>query len=164
MTAVRYAASDVADWFLRRVDRGSGDSITQLKLQKLVYYAQAWHLANFNKPIFREEMEAWKHGPVAPSLWRAYSDQRWNALPVPSGKGVPFDGDLDSFLNAILDTYGKYEAKYLEDLTHKENPWKQTRGDLKPYENCSDPISKKLMRDYYAARIKKAWSGPVISN
>lgn len=78
----KHTANDVAKWFLSRVDRDSGDSITHLKLQKLVYYAQAWNLAHFGEPLFDEELKAWTHGPVAPSVWHEYKDSRWDALPA----------------------------------------------------------------------------------
>ena len=55
---------DMAKWFINRVDRESGESITNLKLQKLLYFAQSYYLANYNKQFFNEEMQAWAHGPV----------------------------------------------------------------------------------------------------
>lgn len=164
MSGAKHTAMDVANWFLLRVDRDSGDSITQLKLQKLVYYAQAWHLANFNRPLFLEHMEAWRHGPVVPSLWQAFRDHGWNALPAPQDGVVSFDEATEQFLNAIYEKYGPFEAKYLESLTHNEDPWKTTRGKRALHENCSDEIPKKLMRDYYGKRIKKTWSSSIISN
>ena len=156
-------AQSVADWFLVHVDRDSGDSITHLKLQKLVYYAQAWYLANFNKPLFQEDLEAWAHGPVAPSLWQKYKDRRWDALPPPE-EAPAFSDDLNAYLQAVMDNYGKFGAKFLEDMTHKEDPWKKTRGDLAPHARCSKPIPKALMRDFYGKKIKKTWSGPISAN
>lgn len=156
-------AGTIADWFLANVDRESGDSITHLKLQKLVYYAQSWYLANFNKALFGEDVEAWAHGPVAPSLWQQYKDSRWDALPAPE---IPpeLSTETAAFLRAVMRSYGKFEAKYLEEMTHREDPWKLTRGDLRSYERCSKSIPKELMRDFYGKKIKKSWKGPVASN
>lgn len=156
-------AEAVANWFLANVDRPSGDSITHLKLQKLVYYAQAWYLANFNKPLFEEDLEAWAHGPVAPSLWRKYKDHRWAALDAPTTP-PNLTSDQTTFLKAVMDVYGKFEAKFLEELTHREAPWKTTRGKLPLYAKCDRLISKELMRDFYGKKIKKSWSEPVPTN
>src|SRR4051794_29818552 len=57
-------ADQVADYFLAHVDEESGDNITHLKLQKLLYYAQGFHLAIQGEPLFAEPIEAWEHGPV----------------------------------------------------------------------------------------------------
>lgn len=156
-------AEAVANWFLANVDRPSGDSITHLKLQKLVYYAQAWYLANFNMPLFEEDLEAWAHGPVAPSLWHKYKDRRWAALDAPTTP-PNLTPDQTNFLKAVMDVYGKFEAKFLEELTHREAPWKTTRGKLPPYEKCDKLIPKELMRDFYGKKIKKSWSEPVSTN
>src|SRR5690606_28223588 len=64
---------DVVNYFLRKVDKTSGSSMTPLKLQKLVYYAQAWHLAFYGTKLFNEEFQAWVHGPVNYELWQKYS-------------------------------------------------------------------------------------------
>ena len=63
---------DVAKYFLSLSDDSSGDYISNLKLQKLLYYAQGFHLAIFNKPLFNEPIEAWAHGPVVGSSYRKY--------------------------------------------------------------------------------------------
>lgn len=65
-----YTASQIAKWLLSAIDRDSGDSITPLKLQKLIYYAQAWSLALPERayPLFDEDMQAWAHGPVVESV------------------------------------------------------------------------------------------------
>ena len=63
-------AAQVADYFLSLVDEDAGDSMTNLRLQKLLFYAQAWHLALTNRPLFEEDFEAWVHGPVIPSFYR----------------------------------------------------------------------------------------------
>lgn len=59
-----HSALDIAAWFLNEVDRKAGDSITNLKLQKLVYYAQAWAVTLLGRKLFEEKVEAWAHGPV----------------------------------------------------------------------------------------------------
>jgi len=148
-------AVSTANWFLARIDRDCGESITHLKLQKLIYYAQAWHLAVFKNPIFEEDLEAWAHGPVAPSVWKTYRDQRWEALPPPPR--VPsLPEKTESLLEEVFSLYGSARAKQLESLTHSELPWIEARGDLPPEASCKNIISKKTMAEYYGKKLKEA--------
>ena len=149
--------SKIAKWFINRVDREAGDDITHLKLQKLIYFAQAWYLANKNQPLFAEDMEAWTHGPVVPSVWHIYKSHQWGSLP-PESSDPAIDESTTRFLNVIHEKYGKFSAKELERMTHDHKPWKQTRGDLPLEAKCSTPIDKKMMRDFYAERIGKQWN------
>src|SRR5438045_3498157 len=108
-----YTPLDIANWFLAGIDREAGDVITHLKLQKLVYYAQAWSLALLNKPLFEEEIQAWTHGPVVPSLFEKFSDHNWDPIPSPEAKPT-FDEETEKLLTDILETYGEHSAKKLE--------------------------------------------------
>ena len=148
--------TNIADWFLFHVDRCSGSSMTHLKLQKLVYYAQAWSLANFNRTLFDEDVQAWTHGPVSPSVWQQHRESGWSELPPPEAAPA-LQRPQDAILPMVLAEYGKYDAKFLEDMTHMEAPWKRTRGDLPLEARCTKPIPKILMRDFYAKKIKKVW-------
>lgn len=74
---------DVADYFLAHCDEESGDIISNLKIQKLTYYAQGFSLVLLGKPLFNEKIEAWMHGPVVPELYRKYRDCGNGALPAP---------------------------------------------------------------------------------
>ena len=151
------APKKIAQCFINFVDRSAGDDITHLKLQKLVYYAQAWWLANKNEALFHEDMEAWTHGPVVPSLWTEYKSHSWSSLP-PQVVSSPLDKNLTAFLRHIYEQYGKFSAKELEKRTHDEDPWLKTRGGRPLEAKCTEPIDKKLIRDYYARRINKSWS------
>lgn len=146
-------AKSVARWFVNHADRDAGEAITQLKLQKLVYYADAWFLANFDKPLIKEDFEAWAHGPVVRSLYAKYRNQGWEALAPETGQGVP--KDIEDFLAAVFEEYGQYGAKKLEKMTHSEKPWLEARGDLPPEAASTTIISKLLMRNYYGEKIEK---------
>jgi uncharacterized phage-associated protein len=154
MARTKYKPATLAKWFINRVDRDAGDDITHLKLQKLLYYTQAWHLANYDKPLFDEDMQAWAHGPVVPSVWRLYRDCGWNPLPPEPLPSI--DPDLQGYLEVVFARYGGFTAKKLEELTHAEQPWREARGNLPPEAKCDTPISKSTMRDYYKARLRKA--------
>lgn len=148
--------NDVADWFINRVDRESGDSITHLKLQKLLYFAQAWHLANRNKPLFKDDFQAWAHGPVVRAIYDRFRGQSWEPLaPVESQPNL--SESEAALLEQVFETYGQYGAKYLENLTHKHQPWRSAREGLSPEERCETVITKKSMRDFYGKKIGKKW-------
>lgn len=143
----------IAAWFVNHADANAGDTITHLKVQKLVYYADAWFLANFDRCLIVEEFEAWAHGPVSPTLWKKYKGAGWDTLNPEKMAGIP--KTLERFLFAVYDKYGQFSAKKLEQITHSEDPWKITRGTLPPEAGCDNKISKLLTRNYYAKRLGK---------
>lgn len=155
-----YTASQVAKWLLSAIDRDSGDSITPLKLQKLIYYAQAWSLAlpERARPLFDEDMQAWAHGPVVESVFHEYKHAGWDALPAPDE--VPEIADDDAaHLSEILSVFGEFSAKHLERMTHAEDPWLEARGDLPPEARSNAVISKDRMTHYYRGLYEQAADG-----
>lgn len=143
-----YTALQVADWFRGAVDREAGDSVTHLKLQKLVYYAQAWSLALLGRPLFADDVRAWAHGPVVLSVWHAFKEHGWEALPAPD-EMPRFDDEATELLRDVLRSYGEHSAKKLEELTHSEEPWLRARGDLPPEARSSAVISQEHMTRFY---------------
>lgn len=141
---------DVANYFLKIVDRDSGSSITHLKLQKLVYYAQAWHLVFTGEKMFNEEIQAWVHGPVCPELFKRYADFKYDNLPEPDKQIPNFDDEEKETLEAVWDAYGDFDGKYLEELTHEEEPWLEARKGYAPGEHCQVKISTDTMKEYYS--------------
>ncbi|MDR5616831.1 type II toxin-antitoxin system antitoxin SocA domain-containing protein [Arsenophonus sp.] len=116
---------DVADYFLSRCDDESGELISNLKLQKLVYYAQGFSLALLKKPLFDESIEAWMHGPVIPDLYRKYKEKGNQALPAPEAINfTKFSEEIIDLLDEVYHIYGQFSAWKLRNLTHQESPWK----------------------------------------
>jgi uncharacterized phage-associated protein len=150
-----YTASDVANWILCQTDVEAGDSITHLKLQKLIYYCQAWSLALLGRPLFEEDFEAWSHGPVVKSVYDQFKENRWNALPIPE-ICPEFDGETEELLTSIYKIYADKSAKSLENLTHAEDPWKNARQGYDMEEWCRNIISKDSMAKYYLKRYEDA--------
>lgn len=146
-------AKNVARWFLNHADRAAGEALTHLKLQKLVYYADAWFLANFDKPMIAEPFEAWAHGPAVRALYAKYRDSGWESLPPENGPLPP--GEVEGFLTSVFREYGQFSAKKLEQMTHEEQPWQEARGNLPPEAASTVSISKLTMRNFYAKRIGK---------
>lgn len=141
---------DVAHWFLNK------EPMTPKKLQKMCYYAQAWYCALYGgEPLFGDEIQAWVHGPVVVSLYHAYKEYRWNKIPkvaiAPS-----FCKKTLNVLNAVWETYHSFTGNQLEELTHSEDPWKNARGKLQPWEDCTTPISCAAMRKYYGKKYDES--------
>lgn len=145
-----------AKYFLSKVDEEEGVLITHLKLQKIVYYAQAWYLAIYQRRLFEDaEFQAWAHGPVSPELFQEYRVYGYQPIPFPEDFDLAEYGRKErDFLDQIWSLYGKYDAKYLEALTHKEDPWIDARGDLPEGARCENPISDELMVEYYGGLLE----------
>lgn len=143
----------VARWFVNHADRDAGEAVTHLKLQKLVYYAEAWFLANFDRPLTTRNFEAWAHGPVVRDLYAKYRDHSWDALPPEAGAQPT--KEIQEFLAAVYDEYGQFSAKHLERMTHQEDPWKNARGGLPPEAASKTVIPKLEIRNFYAKRLGK---------
>lgn len=141
---------DVANWFL------SKQSMEHKKLQKLCYYAQAWHYALLDKPLFSETIEAWVHGPVIPALYQTYKNYGWQKIPMVAVDDVPLANSTSEILNAVYDTYGELSGGQLEMLSHSEAPWKNARGNLQPYEICTNPIKPEDMKAFYLKSYQEA--------
>lgn len=151
-----FDANKIADTIIAlSLERGS--EITNLKLQKLLYYAQAWNLAFTGKPLFIESVEAWVHGPVVPTVFRRFRDYRWRTINSPVVQCE--DDSVRKLAAAVLDAYGKFDATQLERLTHHESPWREARHGLDPDESSRAIIPHSAMRDYYGKRIATADGG-----
>ncbi|MGB8986769.1 MAG: type II toxin-antitoxin system antitoxin SocA domain-containing protein [Candidatus Sulfotelmatobacter sp.] len=126
---------DVAKYFIALVDEDSGDSISNLKLQKLVYYAQGFHLAMHGEPLFPERILAWTHGPVVEELYHAY--KKFGSGPIDLSQSFDVDiysPDMHGFLTEVSTVYGQFTATKLRNMTHEEPPWKNTpKGDEIPH-------------------------------
>ncbi len=142
-------AQQVADYIIGFANE-AGELITNLKLQKLLYYAQGYYLAIEGDKLFEDEIEAWVHGPVIPSVYRQYKDFRWQ--PISREVVTPAISEkVADFLNLIIETFLPIDAYKLERMTHNESPWIKARGDLQPNEVCQNTITLPDMKDYFTA-------------
>jgi uncharacterized phage-associated protein len=145
-----HRAQTVADFFLCR-SRDFGDYLTNLKLQKLLYYAQGWNLALRNEPLFKDAIEAWIHGPVVASVYGQFKSFRWN--PITKEVARPQVKE-SAFLDEILEKYGRFTALDLERMTHTEAPWIEARGGLSPDENSCREIPVAQMKAFFKSRLR----------
>jgi len=143
-----HSALDVAAWFLNAIDRKAGDAITNLKLQKLVYYAQAWSVALLNHPLFDEPVEAWAHGPVVDVVYQNLKQYGHHTLPR-SRRRPRFSGQELTVLEDVLAVYGEHSASFLETLTHQEEPWREAWGTRASNSRSRQPITLAAMRQFY---------------
>lgn len=146
-----YTIDTVTDALLER-SRSRGIAMSNLMLQKLLYYSQAWHLALANAPLFNEDFEAWVHGPVVPAVFRRFKHFRWDA--ITDAVNPCNDAQLNVYLDSVLNSYGGYSAKQLERLTHSEWPWIFARAGVPDDEPCTHVISEDVMRVYFQTLIR----------
>jgi len=136
---------DVAAYILERYGEMSA-----MKLQKLVYYCQAWSLVWDEKPLFPEPFQAWVNGPVSPILYEKhrgmYSVTEWA-----SGNSANLTDSEKETIDVVLRGYGDKNAQQLSDLSHQETPWIEARRGLGATERGANEITCAAMHEYYSA-------------
>lgn len=143
MEQAQYDINTVANWFLNK------SSMSHKKLQKLTYYAEAWHHALYNSPLLKDcHFEAWVHGPVCPSLYEQYKNYGWADIPKLESK-PEIDQETDEFLEIVYATYSEFSGHQLENITHEEAPWREARQGLEEWESSNRIIDPDTMRTYY---------------
>lgn len=123
--------------------------VTTMKLQKLVFYSQAWHLAFTGSPLFPETIQAWARGPVVPELHRQHR-RRYQVADWPTGQPSRLDPVETRTVGWVVDKYGGFSAEALSRMTHQEVPWIVARAGAAEGEHSSEPISHDQMRAFYA--------------
>lgn len=144
-------ALDVARYFISKSVPGTPENITNLKLQKILYYAQGLYLVHVKKPLFEERIEAWVHGPVVPEVYHQFKQYGYNEIkknPQNSNFSLP-NPEVKKFLDGIWDKYKKYTGKELENKTHQEEPWLNARGDLPEFISSSNTITQEDLLNYF---------------
>lgn len=140
-----YTANDVADYILREMG-----AMSAMKLQKLVYYSQAWSLVWDERPLFNEPIEAWKNGPVVPDLFRKHRGQFVVYPGTFDGNPDRLDQNARDTIHAVVQYYGPHNAQWLSDLTHAEDPWHNARMGVDPNENSHTIITLAALHEYYS--------------
>jgi uncharacterized phage-associated protein len=135
---------DVVSYILRK-----HGPTTAMKLQKLVYYCQAWSLVWDERPLFSARIEAWVNGPVVPALYRIHKGQ----FRISEWCGNPdnLSRTQKETVDAVLRFYGPKTAQWLSDLTHRERPWQDARSGLKDAERGKSEISHASLHEYYSS-------------
>ncbi len=140
-------------FIVRAYEDGIEAEMTNMKVQKLLYYSQSLHLALYDEPLFEEEIQAWRYGPVCPPAYRFYSEFEANQLPVPSQNFLlQIPDEKKKLLEEVWEYFGGYHAYRLSDMTHGEFPWKKARKGLPPQASSTEPI---LLDDMKALGYQK---------
>jgi len=141
-------AYNVADLFLKLSEPEVGDYISNLKLQKLVYYAQGFHLAIYNEPLFNEDIVAWEHGPVVPELYRVFKGHGSDVIPVPEDVDFSmFSEEQIDLVKEISEVYGQFSAWKLRNMTHSETPWLST--------DRNEVIDLDVMKEFFRTLVNE---------
>lgn len=141
------SALDVAEYILRKLGR-----MSTMKLQKLVYYCQAWALVWDEKPLFQEDVEAWANGPVIRELFN-YHRGFFDIEHVYTGNPALLSEDDRETVDTVLNFLGNKSAQWLIQLSHSEPPWQEAREGLPETARGSRIISRDLMADYYSSLL-----------
>ena len=136
---------DVAQYILEK--RGE---MTAMKLQKLVYYCQAWHIAWHDDVLFPDRIEAWVDGPVAPELWRKHRGS-FRVSSISGGKSNRLSAVERDTIKKVLNFYGDKSPQWLIDLTHQEKPWRDARRGIPDGVASSNVIQPQEMGLYYSS-------------
>lgn len=134
---------DLAEYVIRRATEQE-KPITNLKLQKTLYYLQGYSLRCFSEPAFAGDIRSWQYGPVSPTAYFAYSS--YGANPLEQDETISLekmDKDQAKVFNKVIDACLKFSARELVQRTHEEDPWKST--------SSNEEISQEKIRKYFCA-------------
>lgn len=139
--------NNVARYILER----KGGHMSTMKLQKLVYYTQAWSLVWDEKPLFDSRIEAWANGPIIPDLYdqhRGLFAATIDTFPEDSEK---LTEDEKETIDVVLGAYGHLNGQQLSDLSHSEHPWREARKGVKDGASSTNEVSEEVMQEFYSA-------------
>jgi uncharacterized phage-associated protein len=127
MATSTYPAMTIAKWFIAWAE-AEDEELSNMKLQKLLYYAQGHYLGRYGHPLFSEPIQAWSHGPVVPPVYQEF--KAFGRTPIDLPDDDPFtweevDAETTRFLGEVWNTYGGYSAGRLRNMTHEEPPWRR---------------------------------------
>lgn len=140
-----YKALDIANKIISKTDLEHGDTISNLKLQKMMYYQQGFHLAYFGTPLFDEDIVAWQYGPVVLSVYKEYKSFESNSIST-SKEGISLSDDEEELFNNVYEEYNQFSAVALMKMTHEESPWKTTE--------INSVISRDKMMAFFKTQIE----------
>jgi uncharacterized phage-associated protein len=127
-------------------------SVDAMKLQKLLYYSQAWSLVWDGRPMFLPRIEAWANGPVVPKVFKTYQGKFRVSTALGGDKTCLKQVERET-VDAVLKFYGDKDGFYLSELTHRERPWMEARKGVAPGEKSNNEITHAAMRDYYGGLV-----------
>lgn len=149
-----YTAENVAKYLIFLAsqafvgDNKEREGITNLKLQKVLYFAQAYYLSKIGRPLFSDNIEAWEYGPVIPDVYHKFKSKGSDPIICEEDESSLSDADKEN-LKKIWGTFGGYSASRLVDISHAHTPWREAS------KSTSKVISHKAIKEYYAPLLNK---------
>jgi uncharacterized phage-associated protein len=142
-------AIDVSAFIINESNKPDSNDLTQLKLQKLLYYCQGYYLAIQQTPLFSDEIQAWEHGPVVRNVYDQYTEKGIYIVEDPKGgKRDLLTEEEQSICLEVLEVLGQFSAWRLREMTHKEAPWVEAFSVGK-----STPISQESLKSYFETLV-----------
>lgn len=136
---------DVAAYIIKK-----RKTVTAMKLQKLVYYCQAWSVVWDDKPMFTQRIEAWVGGPISPGLFKIHEGQ-YKIRSLSKGDPNKLNESQKETVSIVLNYYGHRTSQFLSDLTHQEDPWIDAREGVPNGERSNKEITLASMEAYYSS-------------
>lgn len=155
-----YPIEHITDYIIFRLKSEDDTNLSNLKLQKLLYYTQAWHLAFFGRPLFDGKFQAWIHGPVNREVFDRFKADKtlYSAIGVEDMKNPGIadlitDTDTIIHIDNVLEGYAQFSGVELEVLSHGEEPWIKARKGYSQHARCEVEIDESVMEAYYKQRV-----------
>jgi uncharacterized phage-associated protein len=159
MSGTQLSIHDACDYIIVKLDE-AGEHLSHLKLQKLLYFVQAWHLAINKAPLFNGKFQAWVHGPVNRQIYDRFKDVKslYSGVTVadirPGFNIDALDRACKLHIDGVLDVYAPFSGSELEDLTHQEEPWIEARKGYSAAQRCEAELNEETMASFYRKRFE----------
>ena len=141
-----YDALTIAKWIINKIHP------EPLKLQKLLYLAQGYSYAFYDRPLFKDDLEGWVHGPVVRNVYDIFKNYQYNSIDT-NFEVEELDDEAKDIINYVIKNFGKYDAKYLEKISHEQEPRILSRRGLDPDERSDKTISKESIGIFFINEI-----------
>ena len=144
-----YPVIDISNKIIANTDIAQGETISNLKLQKLLYYLQGFFIAVFDKKLFEEPIEAWQYGPVVRESYFYFKIFDSASISLKDNENIiDLSISEEELFNEVMTEYGQFSAIKLMNMTHEELPWKKTFN-----ENPQGEITYELLKEYFKTQI-----------
>ena len=146
---MNYSVIDIANKVIANTNLGPGETISNLKLQKMLYYLQGFFIAIFDNKLFPETIEAWQYGPVVKEAYLHFKSFGSSSIILNGDeKIIEFSAQENELFLEVMEEYGQFSAVKLMNMTHEELPWKKTFN-----ENPQGEISYELLKEFFKTQI-----------
>ncbi len=150
---------ELSNYIIMKCNKEDKD-ISNKKLQKIIFYCQAYHIAIYKEKLIDNDFEAWRHGAVLPVLYNNYCKYGYNNINKYTEEAYNkarrvMGVYLCDFLDTIIDKFSSMSADCIEILNHSELPWQEAREGYLPSQNCNEVINEETINRYYSELLYK---------